>query len=235
MRILALETTEMAGSLAAMHDRKLLAEIELDSKQRTAQSLAPGMKTLLAEAGWRPTDVELVAVTIGPGSFTGLRLGVTTAKTFAYAVGAEVLGVGTLETIAAAAPPQVDALAVAVDAQRGQVVAGSFRRDDDGWFRPDAAAELIDVENWLAGLRSGTIVSGPVLGKLLDQLPEGVTPIDRQLWRPRASTVARLAQRDYAAGRRDDVWTLVPRYSRPSAAEEKRREKKGDAPLFSGD
>ena len=89
MRILALETTEMAGSLAAMHDRKLLAEIELDSKQRTAQSLAPGMKTLLAEAGWRPTDVELVAVTIGPGSFTGLRLGVTTAKTFAYAVGAD--------------------------------------------------------------------------------------------------------------------------------------------------
>ena len=221
MRILALETTEMAGSLAAMHDGKLLAELELDPRQRTAQSLAPGMKTLLAKVAWRPADVELVAVTIGPGSFTGLRLGVTTAKTFAYALGAELLGVDTLETIAAAAPPQVDALAVAVDAQRGQVVAGSFRRQDDGWFRPDATAELIDVESWLAGLRGGTFVSGPVLRKLLDRLPKGVTPVDRQLWRPRASTVARLARRDYEAGRRDDVWTLVPRYSRPSAAEEK--------------
>jgi len=89
VRILALETTEMAGSLAAMHDGKLLAELELDPRQRTAQSLAPGMKTLLAKVAWRPADVELVAVTIGPGSFTGLRLGITTAKTFAYALGAE--------------------------------------------------------------------------------------------------------------------------------------------------
>ena len=58
------------------------------------------MAAVLSEAGWRPRDVELVAVTIGPGSFTGLRIGVTTAKTFAYAVKCQAMGIDTLEGVA---------------------------------------------------------------------------------------------------------------------------------------
>ncbi len=223
VRILALETTEMTGSVAAADGGKLLVQKDLDPGQRTAQSLVPGMRAALEDVGWRPPDVDLVAVTIGPGSFTGLRIGVATAKTFAYAVGAEVLGIDTLEAIAAAAPPQVDALAVAVDAQRGQVIAGPFRRHEDGWMRPSAAAELVDTEAWLESLPAGTIVSGPIIRKFVDKLPQGVTAIDRQLWRPQAAMVAQLAHRDYASGRRDDLWKLLPYYSRLSAAEEKLR------------
>ena len=222
MRILALETTEKIGSLAAMQDGNLLADMELSRQQRTAQSLAPGMKTLLEQIGWRPQQVDLVAVTIGPGSFTGLRVGLTAAKVFAYAAGADVLGVDTLETIAAGAPSDVATLSVAVDAQRGDVVAGSFRRGDGGWFEPVAAAELVAIDTWLGRLAPGTVISGPVLRKLADRVPAQVTLLDPQYWRPKAATVARLAGRDYAAGRRDDLWKLVPRYSRRSAAEEKR-------------
>ena len=75
--------------------------LALDPARRSARTLAPGIRHLLADAGWTPRDVALVAVSIGPGSFTGLRLGVMTAKAFAYAVGAPVLGIGTLEVIAA--------------------------------------------------------------------------------------------------------------------------------------
>ena len=221
MRILALETTELIGGVAAMDGRNLLADLELSRQQRTAQSLAPGVRSLLGQVRWQPSDVELVAVTVGPGSFTGLRIGVTTAKVFAYAAGADILGIDTLETIAAGAPERIQAVTAIVDAQRGEAVVRSFVRDEGGWFRPISAAELVEVDVWLERLPSGTTISGPILRKLADRVPQWVTVLDRPYWPPKAATVARLAARDYEAGRRDDAFALAPHYSRRSAAEEK--------------
>jgi tRNA threonylcarbamoyladenosine biosynthesis protein TsaB len=187
--------------------------------------LAPAVHSLLELVGWQPRDVELLAVTIGPGSFTGLRVGVATAKVFAYAVGAEVLGIGTLEAIAIAAPESAMSVAVAVDAQRGDVVAQRFRRAATGWLEPVDDQALVPLEEWLKRLPPGFAVSGPVLKKWTGTLPEGVALLDREFWRPMAAKVARLAYRDYMAGRRDDLWNLLPLYSRPSAAEEKRAKK----------
>jgi hypothetical protein len=78
------------------------------------------------------------------------------------------------------------------------------------------------VDAWLAGLPKGTVVAGPVLEKLKERLPDTLEVVSPEFWHPTAASVARLAARDYAAGRRDDLWQLVPRYSRRSAAEEKR-------------
>ncbi|MGA2067250.1 MAG: tRNA (adenosine(37)-N6)-threonylcarbamoyltransferase complex dimerization subunit type 1 TsaB [Thermoguttaceae bacterium] len=220
MRILALETTEAIGSVAAAAGDKLLAQQQLNPAQRSAQSLAPAIRALLEEVGWRPGDVELVAVSVGPGSFTGLRVGVTTAKVFAYAVGAGVLGINTLEVIAAAAPPEVTSLHAVMEAQRGDVVAQAFRRDPNGWLQPAGPAPLVPLRAWLAGLPPGAIVSGPGLVRAGD-LPPGVAALDPAYWAPTAANVARLAQRHYAAGRRDDLWGLIPHYSRRPAAEEK--------------
>ena len=99
MRTLAIETTERIGSVAAFQGAELVAEARLTSDQRSAQSLAPALAELLKQLGWQAAEVDLIALTSGPGSFTGLRIGVTMAKTLAYAVGAEVLGVNTLEAI----------------------------------------------------------------------------------------------------------------------------------------
>ena len=226
MKILALETTEPVGGVAAIDDRKLLLHQELDSEVQSAQSLAPAIRRLLDRVGWRPGDVELVAVSIGPGSFTGLRVGVTTAKTFAYAVQADVLGVDTLEVVAAGLPSEIDAVSVATDAQRGQVVARNFQRGPDGWFQPTGPEQLLDAAAWLADLDPGTPIAGPVLRKLVDRLPDRAAPVAPQYWAPSATWVGRLAARHCAArhdaaGDRGDLWKLVPRYSRPSAAEEK--------------
>ncbi len=221
MRILALETTERLGSVAVMQDRKVLAERMLGEQVRSAQSLAPAMRDLLAEVDWLPGHVQLVAVSHGPGSFTGLRVGVTTAKVFAFAVGAAVLGVDTLETIAAAAPEDVTEISTVMDAQRGDVVARRFARQPDGPFAPVGPQQLTDIETWLNELPQGVAVSGPVLSKLRTRLPSHVRVLDPSLWPPRASIVARLATRDYDLGRRDDLWRLAPHYFRRSAAEEK--------------
>ena len=220
VRILAMETTEAIGGVAAAIDDKLLQHMQLDPRQRSAQSLAPAVKALLEKVPWRPADVQLVAVTRGPGSFTGLRVGVATAKIFAYAVGAELLGLDTLEVIAAAAPAEVDMVSAAVDAQRGDVVAATFRRNADGWFDPVAPARLVSMDDWLASLPSGSIVTGPALKKRLEPLPPTVASLDPALWPPTAENVARVAFRHFQAGRRDDLWKLVPVYSRRSAAEE---------------
>ena len=230
MKLLAIETTQSAGSLAVLADGNLLAELSLRQDQRSAQSLAPGLKAILAQVGWKPRDVELVAVTVGPGSFTGLRVGVTTAKTFAYSVRAEVLGVDTLEAIAAAVPPDVRTLAVAMDAQRGEVVARSFARGEDGWFVPAGPARLVELTAWLDSLAIGTHVASPLLHKIAGRLPPHAVAVDPRYWCPAAASVGRLAARCYAAGQRNDLWTLVPHYCRPSAAEEKWAQKHGGGP-----
>ncbi len=221
MRILALETTERVGTVAVMQDGNLLAQLELDRQKRSAQSLAPGLRTLLERVAWRPDAVDLVAVTVGPGSFTGIRVGVMTAKALAYAAGADILGLDTLETIAAGAPEGVRALWAAVDAQRGEVVAGPFARNGNGTFRPVEPARLVEIDAWLDALPPDTLLSGPVLQKLAGRLPQHVSTLDAEYWPPKAAVVAGLAAERYAAGERHDLWTLVPRYSRRSAAEEK--------------
>ena len=223
MNILALETTEKLATVAAVEDNRLLACHQTDSKLRSAQSLAPSIREVLRAVRWQPQDVDLVAVTVGPGSFTGLRVGVTTAKVFAYAIGAEVLGIDTLEAIAAATPPEVNRFWTAVDAQRGQWVVRQFARSGGDWPLPLGPSSLVDAEPWLATLPAGDVLLGPVLRKALDRLPDHIRTLGAELWPPTAKQVGMLAARDYAAGRRDDLWTLTPRYSRPSAAEEKPR------------
>ena len=221
LHILAWETSELAGGVAAANDDKVLAEIDLEPSRRSAQSLAPAIRDLLAQVGWKPREVNLVATTVGPGSFTGLRVGVATAKAFAYAAGAEVLGISTLDAVAAAAPPDVEKLSVGVDAQRGDVVTQAFQRDASGEFEPLNEARLMPAAEWLAALPPGFAVSGPALRKLGGGVPSGIQVLPAELWSPKAAQVARLAYRDYHVGRRDDLWRLLPVYSRPSAAEEK--------------
>lgn len=221
MKILALETTEAIGSVAALCDDKLLYQLQLNPQLRSAQALAPGLKTVLEEVGWRPTDIELVAVTMGPGSFTGLRVGVTTAKTLAYCARADVLGISTLETIALQASAEVETLSTAVDAQRGQVIAALFHRGADGWLVQDGPAELVDVDAWFHGLPRDCFVAGPVLRKLTGRVPEHINVVPAELWGPVAASVGRLAAHYHGLGRRDELWKLLPHYSRPSAAEEK--------------
>ena len=132
MRILALETSGSSGSVAALEGTQLILEQPLASGSRSAQSLAPGIDALLAEVGWSVGQIDLLAVTQGPGSFTGLRIGITTAKALAYAVGGQVIGVNTLEVIARQAPPgraapaKQQTLWTVLDAQRGELFAARF-------------------------------------------------------------------------------------------------------------
>src|SRR6201999_4451574 len=94
--------------------------------KRSAQTLLPAIGELLRTCGWRPAELELICTTTGPGSFTGLRIGVTTAKTLAYATGAKLIGVNTLAALAAAVQPTTDRVWAILDAQRQELFAAVF-------------------------------------------------------------------------------------------------------------
>ncbi len=225
MQIIAIETSGRHGSVAALNgeadDAQVLRQIALGGDERTAQALAPAMHNLLSYVGWTPKSVELVAVAIGPGSFTGLRIGVTTAKTFAYAVGANVIGVNTLAALAAQAPPSHRPLWTILDAQRHELFVAKFVAIEHRGNPIDCDTSIVGRDEWLAQLQSGDHVSGPPLRALKSALPNGVVTAPEELWQPMASAVGRVAWRAYQSGQRDDVWTLAPRYYRASAAEEK--------------
>jgi tRNA threonylcarbamoyladenosine biosynthesis protein TsaB len=227
----------MHGSVAVLDRANVLAEKTLPTDRRSAQTLAPAIVEILASQHIEPRQIKLVATTIGPGSFTGLRVGVTTAKTFAYAAGAEVIGVSTLGVIAYGAslprnPSRPTEIHAVLDAQRKELFVGRFLSAEG---TADAIAclpqltrladdSIFSADVWLGMLKPGTIVVGTGVDRIKAPLPADVV-IDAAAREPRASIVGQLAFRDYQAGRRDDLWKLSPVYLRPSYAEEKAAKK----------
>lgn len=222
MRILSLETSLRQGSVATLvgdGDKvELRNELLLPASERSAQTLLPTVADVLKACHWQPTDIDLVCVTTGPGSFTGLRIGVTAAKTLAFAVNARVVGVHTLAALAASVPNRVGRLWAIMDAQRQELFAASF---EGGNSTDEPVTRILSIDAWLTQLRAGDSVVGPPLAQLAEQLPEGVTAVAAKLWQPQAKIVGTLAYDLFQRGHTTNPVQLVPNYYRKSAAEEK--------------
>lgn len=225
MRILAIETIDKTGSVAALDGERLLVERGLGDQQRSLQTLVPAMREVLETVGWKPAGVELVAVATGPGSFTGLRIGVATAKSFAYAAGSQVLGVGTMAVLAAQVPVECRRFAAIVDAQREELFIADFERDEAGNVLRATEPRIEPAAQWMASLAAGDAVTGPGLKKWARRLPAGVQLVDEAHWLPRAEAVGRLAFQAYQQGAREELMAIVPHYFRETAAEEQWRRK----------
>jgi tRNA threonylcarbamoyladenosine biosynthesis protein TsaB len=229
--LLAFDTSGLSGSVALLEGATVLAQQPLDPARRSAQTLIPGIQEMLQASGVQSGAIGLVATTIGPGSFTGLRVGVTAAKTLAYALRAELLGLTTLEVLAhqaAATLPVGTEVHAVLDAQRKELFLGRWQVAVAATSATElpimavlAPASIVSAENWLAEMPDRTVVTGSGLRKLVTRLPTHVAAESEGLWEPQAATLGKLAWRAYVEGRRDDLWKLAPLYLRPSAAEEK--------------
>jgi tRNA threonylcarbamoyladenosine biosynthesis protein TsaB len=209
----------MAGSVAAL-EGELVAEMELDSARRTAQTLVPALDVLLRKVAWKPQEVDLVAVTQGPGSFTGLRIGVTTAKTFAYACGAAIVGVNTLAAIARQVPASSGRLWVVMNAERDQLYTAAYEWQESRWHEIKPTC-IRDNETWLQSLDRNTLVSGPGLCSLKQRIPTTIPIVPESDWFPRARSVGAEGLQLFHSGQQSDCWSLLPNYFRESAATEK--------------
>lgn len=234
MRTLAIESSSFAGSVALLEHGRALTSLDLSSSERSARTLAPAIQSLLEMASWKPSDVRLVATTVGPGSFTGLRVGVTTAKSFAFAIGAEIIGVDTLTTVAWQCPDDISRVWTAIDAQRDQAFVAKFARSPNtsageplrtlavgarAWQIAQPAT-IMSIDDLLAKLNAGDAIAGPLADKLADRLAANVKIVRTNPSAPHAIAVGQLAWQLYQSGRRDDPFQLTPLYLRRTAAEE---------------
>jgi tRNA threonylcarbamoyladenosine biosynthesis protein TsaB len=225
-KLLLIETSGRSGFVAVAEGPTLLEVRRLEEAKRHARDLAPATLELLTAQRWNARDLNGVVVGVGPGSYTGLRVGVMSAKTLAYAVGCALIGAETFAVIAAQAPKVINRLDVLADAQQDKVYVQSFMREGTDWRSVDVLT-MRPFAEWLELRRPEAWVSGPGLHRWTEQLPTHVPVVDAALRDPRPETLLQMGLARYNAGERDDPFALEPLYLRPSSAEEQQRARQG--------
>ena len=219
MLILGIETSGTAGGVALMENGAVLGQRLLTREgRRHAQMLTAEMAALFQKTGKPVSACEGVAVSIGPGSFTGLRIGVVCAKTFAYATSCRLTAVDTLQAIAEQAPEDIDRLTVIADAQRGDLYVGKYLRKNGEWLREGAIA-IPPARSWCQSVSASETVAGPGLERWEPELAGGCRLLS-DLRVPEVVTVCRIGERQLLNGQTADLWSLEPYYLRKSSAEE---------------
>lgn len=211
MRILGIETATRAASVAVIFDGKILAESFSESPQSFSETLMPQVEEVIKISD-AFDKLDAVAVSIGPGSFTGLRIGLATAKALAYAWGIKIIGVPTLPAMSYNFP-NAKVLPM-IDAQKNRAYCQLF-----GNFLPLSELEIKPIDEAVAqaGRLDGEIfLCGDVLHKIKTPLPPNVKLAPPNLKMPRASSVALCAE---DLDKFDNVMNLEPLYVRRSEAE----------------
>lgn len=226
---LGVETSGMTGAVALRRASQTVESVSLQQAgRRHTQTLVAEVDAMLRRSGLSSQQLDVVAVSIGPGSFTGLRVGVVFAKTLAYAIGCRLAAVDTFRAIAASSPPDVTEVFVVSDAQRGDLFVGRYVVGDFA-SGPIPQGEIIiesansfgqGVQSLLTSRREITI-TGPAATALRSVLPPTVRVLAPEFQHPRAEFIAELGERQALAGELSDPWQLEPFYLRRSAAEEK--------------
>jgi tRNA threonylcarbamoyladenosine biosynthesis protein TsaB len=222
MLTLGIETSGRAGTVALRCDGNCLEERSLDqSGRRHARALVAEIAELFRSNNFQLRDVQRVAASIGPGSFTGLRVGIVCAKTLAYSTGCQLAAVDTFLSIAENSPGEVSELSVISDAQRGELFLGRYCRESDGSFVRNGKIEIVNRQTWCEERSQEDVVSGPGAEQFREALAGSCLVLEAQFCYPRANVVALLGERQLEQETTDDFWSLEPFYIRKSAAEEK--------------
>lgn len=220
MNLLAIDTSTLQGAIAILRSDGERFAATTDPSRRHGRDLVPAIRDLLASASLKLADIQAFGVGLGPGSYTGLRVGVMAAKTLAYATSAKLLGLDSLEFFARSLSGEASLITVISDAQRGDFHVADFHRNSDletprriGETRIESQDALIAA--WTEARR----VTGPGLVKWHGDWPSGIVPDLAQTPPDPAILVDLLAD---AIEREQDVqgWTLEPIYLRRSAAED---------------
>jgi tRNA threonylcarbamoyladenosine biosynthesis protein TsaB len=229
MNILAINTSLSTGSVAAMSyskNEEQIVEKPLGEARGHARRLVNTLTSVANDAGFHVRDADIIAVIKGPGSFTGLRVGVTTAKALCWASKATLIGISGFDVVARRTSKICSGhttINIAFDAGRDEVYATEACADQDvgaGWHMTDG--KLLSRQHWLESLPPGRCISGPAIELCgVEARALGLTVAPSEAWHPNASEAAILGSILNTMKISDAPSDLLPEYSRPSYAEEK--------------
>lgn len=230
MKILALDTSTMLATCAVLDENRVLGEYSLNQEETHSEKLVPMVKEVLDSLGLKVSDIDLYGVATGPGSFTGLRIGVATIKAFAHLFDKPVVGISTLEALAFNLPYN-EVVVPMIDARRDRVYTGIYTWED-GKIKTIMEPDVLDIYDLLEKLDESyekVLVNGD--GSLLhrekikERLKEKVnlSTIGQNFCR--ATSIGELALINYNEWQINDYYTLVPEYLRESQAQRELREK----------
>jgi tRNA threonylcarbamoyladenosine biosynthesis protein TsaB len=222
--VLGIETATALGGVALVSAAgELLAEVTLRSQQSHAERIVPTVGSLLETLGASPADLAAVVVSRGPGSFTGLRAGIASAKGLAFSLGVPLYGISTLEALAANLPPGAGPVCAVLNARRGVVFRALFHLGPAG---PQRLGEddLVAAAAFADELPAGCIVVGEVPDSFLERRPPApVRLAPAHLNHPRAAVIATRGRLALASSRDSQLDSLAPWYLRPPDTDSGRR------------
>ena len=210
MKVLAFDTSSKALSLAILEDKQVLAETTINIKKNHSITLMPAIDFLMASLDWTPKDLDRIVVAEGPGSYTGLRIAVATAKTLAHTLNIELVGMSSLLALV---PRQQEGLLVPLmDARRNNVYAGFYENAKP--VMPEAHLSFAEVLEKVTDAEQVTFVGevGPFVEQIQEQLPQA----SYQESLPNAANLALWAWNKKA----DSLHDFVPNYLKRVEAEE---------------
>jgi tRNA threonylcarbamoyladenosine biosynthesis protein TsaB len=224
MRVLAIETSTYSGSIAVSEGDRIMGELYLDMGPSHSERLVPAIDRMLSDLGIGRKDLGGIAVSLGPGSFTALRVGISTAKGLSYSLGIHVTGASSLEILAMNVPFSPLQVCAVTDARKGELFAALFRTDD-GSVRRITEDMVVTPGRLSETIKEKTIFIGE--GALLyrdfleDNESWGEAPVfcPSYLNYPRASALAFYGFKRFAGGHADEVMGLAPMYLRKPDAE----------------
>ncbi|PYO20348.1 MAG: tRNA (adenosine(37)-N6)-threonylcarbamoyltransferase complex dimerization subunit type 1 TsaB [Candidatus Rokuibacteriota bacterium] len=219
MRVLAVETSTLAGGVALLDGDVLLGQYMLDVRVTHSERLMGAVDRLLGDARWTVRDLTGLAVAVGPGSFTGLRVGLSTVKGLALALGIPVAAVPTLDAMAASLPFAALPVCPVLDARKGEVYASLYRWDGVA-MRREWEYLALAPEALAARLGEPAIVLGDAAPAIRSPHARPAPPSHRA---PSPAWVALLGAERLRGGETVTPAELVPIYLRPCEAELKRR------------
>ncbi|MFH0962525.1 MAG: tRNA (adenosine(37)-N6)-threonylcarbamoyltransferase complex dimerization subunit type 1 TsaB [Planctomycetota bacterium] len=226
--MLALETSGTRASVALAWEDGRVREAAAGGALCHARDVLVLADGLLREEGRAPGDLGSVAAGLGPGSYTGMRVGAATAKLLAWALGVPLVGVGSLAVLAENAPPEHEVVVSAIAAKRGCLFCGVYRRRD-GRLAGQERPRFVEIAEAVETIPSGAAVLGSGTPMLVEATKgKGIVALGEELWEPRAAALAQIALEKLRAGETTSPPALAPLYLRRSEAEELWEKRHGD-------
>jgi tRNA threonylcarbamoyladenosine biosynthesis protein TsaB len=222
MRVLGIETSTHSGSVAIIDDDTILGEIFLNVGPSHSEKLLPMVDWLLREAGMKRNDIEGIAVSSGPGSFTSLRVGISTARGMAFSLGIPVVGVSSLEVLSRNLVHTPYSICTIIDARRKQVYAAFFRcigdepirLKDDCLITPAELTEMINEGTIFIG--NGAVLYRDLIEKSVGDLAMFCTSSFNF---PKASHCAQVTLNKMNSAKEGEISQFSPKYLSKADAE----------------